>query len=207
MAEPIYEGRAGYRLRFDFPEPWLALKFDDAAWYRLTMKTRVKAMDVVACDGENHWWIEVKDCLGHEPANWPRLSPNDSPEVGAVRTWAKAEGHLAAVSIKRSKPFIVDEVAEKLEGTLLSVVAARRASAANVDAAKVIPMAGAMDAQAAWGVVLLLTWDPTSRDFGSLAMRLRDKLRQRLAAYRVACFVVNQVMPVPGQPWTLTRTA
>jgi hypothetical protein len=38
-------------------------------------------------------------------------------------------------------------------------------------------------------------------------MRLRDKLRQRLAAYRVACFVVNQVMPVPGQPWTLTRTA
>ena len=51
MAEsthPIYEGAVGRQLRFDFPEPWQALKFDESAWYRNTIKTRVKAMDLVA---------------------------------------------------------------------------------------------------------------------------------------------------------------
>ena len=77
MAEPThssYEGAAGRQLRFDFPEPWQALKFDESAWYRNTIKTRVKAMDLVACLDATHWWIEVKDCKGFEADNLPRLS-------------------------------------------------------------------------------------------------------------------------------------
>lgn len=204
MPEPLdVEGK----LRFSFPEPWLALKFDDTAWYRSAMQSRVKAMDVVACAGNTHWWIEVKDCLSFEPANQPRLSPSDPPEVTAVREWAKAQGHGDAVSVKRVKPFIVDEVAEKLQGTLLSVATAQRTGAATAPAEELLPMAGVLDEGARWAVVLLLTWNPAARDFGRLAMRLRDKLRQRLAVYQVECYVVNEGEPAPHQPWQLTRIA
>ena len=208
MAEsthPIYEGAVGRQLRFDFPQPWLALKFDDAAWYRNTIKTRVKAVDVVACLDNVHWWIEVKDCKGFEADNLPRLSPSDPAEVAAVRAWAKSQGHDRAVAVQRAKPFVVEEVAEKLEGTLLSLAAAVRAAPVQADAAAVAPFALAMNATAQWSVVLLLTWNPTARDFGRLAMRLRDKLRQRLAAYNVQCFVLNESESAPHQPWTVTR--
>lgn len=206
MADPIYEGAEGRRLRFDFPEPWLALKFDDSAWYRDRMKSRVKAMDIVACHGDTHWWAEVKDCKGFEPDNQPRLSPNnDSDEVVAVRAWVNSHGYGRAVTVKRAKPFVVDEVAEKLEGTLVSLAAAVRADTGQMDAAKVIPFAQVIGGEAQWSVVLLLTWDPDANDFPRLAIRLRDKLRQRLAAYKVQCFVLNENDVAPQQPWTLMR--
>ena len=205
MTKTIFEGSAGRQLRFDFPEPWLAVKFDDTAWYREEIKTRVKAMDVVARHDASHWWIEVKDCKGFEADNLPRLSPNDPPEAATVKAWAKSQGHDRAVAIKRAKPFVVDEVAEKLEGTLASLAAAQRAGPAQADAAAVVQFARVMDAAAHWSVVLLLTWDPSARDFGRLAMRLRDKLRQRLAAYNVQCFVLNESESAPHQPWMLTR--
>lgn len=206
MAEPthsIYEGAAGRQLRFDFPQSWQALKFDDAPWYRNTIQTRVKAMDLVACLDAAHWWIEVKDCKGFETDNRPRLSPSDPEEVAVVKTWAKSQGHDRAVSIQRAKPFVVDEVAEKLEGTLVSLMAAARADARNADAQKLNPFARVLEGSAQWSVVLLLTWD--APDFGRLAMRLRDKLRQRLAAYNVQCFVLNENESAPQQPWTLKR--
>ena len=201
MAEPIHEGA----LRLDFPDPWLALKFDDTAWYRQAMKSRVKAVDVIACRGQTHWWIEVKDCKGFEADNLPRLSPSDPAEVAVVRTWAKSQGHDRAVSIQRAKQFVVDEVAEKLEGTLVSLMAAARADAQNADAQALLPFAHLLEGAAQWSVVLLLTWNPAARDFGRLAMRLRDKLRQRLAACNVQCFVLNESESAPHQPWTLTR--
>lgn len=205
MADSIYEGAVGRQLRFDFPAPWLALKFDDTAWYREKIKTSVKAMDVVACHGHSHWWIEVKDCKDFEADNIPRLSPVDPAQVALVKVWAKGQGHDRAVVVKRAKPFVVDEVAEKLEGTLVSLAAAVRAGAAQADAAAVAPFAQVMDAAAQWSVVLLLTWNPAARDFGRLAMRLRDKLHQRLAAHNVQCFVLNENESAPHQPWTLTR--
>lgn len=205
MTKTIFEGSAGRQLRFDFPEPWLAVKFDDTAWYREAIKTRVKAMDVLACHDASHWWVEVKDCKDFEADNLPRLSPSDPAEAAMVRAWAKSQGHDGAVTIRRAKPFVVDEVAEKLEGTLASLAAAVRADPAQADAAAVVHFARVMDAAAQWSVVLLLTWNPCARDFGRLAMRLRDKLRQRLAAYSVQCFVLNESESAPHQPWTLTR--
>lgn len=205
MADPIYEGAAGRQLRFDFPAPWQALKFDDTAWYRDQMKSRVKAMDVVACNGLDHWWIEVKDCTGFEPENLPRVSPTDPAEVDAVKAWAKSAGHERTVAVRRAKPFVVEEVACKLEGTLVSLAAAVRSDAAQADAAAVVPFAQVIGATAQWSVVLLLTWNPEARDFGRLAMRLGDKLKQRLAAYNAQCFVLNERQSAPHQPWTLTR--
>jgi hypothetical protein len=205
MADPIFEGSVGRQLRFDFPVPWMALKFDEAAWYQDTIKTRVKAMDVVACHGASHWWVEVKDCKDFEADNLPRLSPNDPAAVDIVRTWAQTQGHDRSVTVKRAKPFVVDEVAEKLEGTLISLAAAKRAGTVSANAAALLPFADVIDTTAQWSVVLLLTWNPSARDFGRLAMRLRDKLRKRLAAFNVQCFVLNESESAPQQPWTLSR--
>ena len=100
---------------------------------------------------------------------------------------------------------VARRVAEKLEGTLVSLMAAARADAQNADAQALLPFAHLLEGAAQWSVVLLLTWNPAARDFGRLAMRLRDKLRQRLAAYNVQCFVLNESESAPHQPWTLTR--
>lgn len=202
MVDPIVEDK----LSFDFPDPWNAVKFDDTKWYRETIKSRVKAVDIVAFSGDRHWWIEVKDCLGYETENYPRLIPGDQPVVETVREWAKSQGHKNHVVVKRAKPFIVDEVAEKLEGTLVSLAAARRAAhAEEVPVAQVQPAAGVMAPESEWSLVLLLTWDPGARDFGRLAMRLRDKLDKRLAAFRLNCFVLNENESAPNQPWSVTR--
>jgi hypothetical protein len=205
MADPIFEGAKGRQLRFDFLPDWRAVKFDDSAWYRDDIKSHVKAMDVLASDGTAHWWIEVKDCEGFEKDNLPRLSPADPPEVEATRAWVANQGYTGTVAVRRSKPFVVDEVAEKLEGTLVGVTAAARSAASQVSAAALAPFAKVTYGPAPWSVVLLLTWRPDARDFGRLAMRLRDKLCQRLAAYKVQCFVLNETESAPEQPWTLTR--
>lgn len=205
MAEPIFEGD----LRFEFHAEWLALKFDDTSWYRSTARDGVKAVDVVACNpaGTIHWWLEIKDCMGFESDNLPRLSPTPPEAVGQTKSWLLAQGYGREVQAKRAKPFVVDEVAEKLEGTLVSLIAAGRASPGQQDALEVHSFAKVMEAAAQWSVVLLLTWNPTARDFGRLAMRLRDKLQQRLAAYNVQCFVLNQSESAPHQPWAVTRVA
>lgn len=204
MTESITEGR----LRFDFREHWQALKFDDTRWYRDVMNSEVKAVDIVSVsqDGKSHWWVEIKDCLGFEPDNHPRLSPTEAPEVGLVRQWVKAQGHNRQVKVVRTKSFIVDEVAEKLEGTLVSMMAAVR-NTGDAKATEVIAKAGVLSPVVDWHVVLLLTWDPTARDFRRLAMRLREKLNTRLAAYRLECFVLNEADTAPNQPWTVTRVS
>ena len=204
MAEPIVEGR----LRFDFSEPWQAVKFDDTAWYRDIIKSRVKAVDIVAFSDDSHWWIEVKDCLDFERDNLPRLRPGDPESVQTVRDWADSAGHREQVTVRRAKPFIVDEVAEKLEGTLVSLVAARRAAVPKdtpAPVSQVLPAAGVMAPDAEWTLVLLLTWNREVRDFGRLAMRLRDKLVKRLTAFKIECFVLNENEIAPNQPWSVTR--
>lgn len=205
MPDAIHEGN----LRLDFQADWHAVKFDDTPWYRSTAKDGVKAVDVVVCDlaGTVHWWLEVKDCLGFEDDNRPRLSPTPPEAVSQTKAWVQAQGFGREVLVKRAKPFIVDEVAEKFEGTLVTLTTATRAGPHEADAAALAPFTRVMNPTARWSVVLLLTWDPNARDFGRLAMRLRAKLQQRLAAYNAECFVVNEGESAPEQPWTVTRTA
>lgn len=191
------------RLRFTFQDDWQAIKFDETAWYSGTMKRRIKAMDILATQGQTHWWIEIKDCVGFEPDNLPRLNPAEPSEVSGVRAWVKGQGLDRAVSVTRAKPFLVDEIAEKLEGTLVSLMAAQRAGASQPDVQPLQPFAEVAQQPTNWRVVLVLAWNP--RDFRRLAMRLNDKLRQRLAAYDVECYVLNEGESAPQQPWTVTR--
>jgi hypothetical protein len=186
-----------------FPEGWLAIKLDDEAWYRDDMKSTVKAVDVVATQGTNHWWIEVKDCAGYEPANLPRLSATEPHEVSQARQWLKQQGFDRDVQARRSKPFIVDEVFEKFMGSMLCIVAANRAQHATTNAATLKPFMAALGGKGSLNLALLLTWK--GADFKRLANRLYTKLAQRVAAFNVTCFVVDEIGTVPGQPWKVRR--
>ncbi len=54
-----------------------------------------------------------------------------------------------------------------------------------------------------WNIVLLVTWAPN--DFKRLARLLTTKMAQRLAAFGVACFALNEHELAPGQPWSVHR--
>lgn len=191
------------RLQLSFPAGWQAIKFDDQAWYRQDMGSHVKAVDITAFGPAGHWWIEIKDCAGAEPANRPRLSPAEPAEVGRTKAWIAHNGWQPVVQARRRKPFLVDEIAAKVEGTLTALVAAARAPAANVNAATVQPFLAAVAPGAVWHVVLLLGW--SEPDFGRLARLLKTKLEQRLHAFNIQCFVVNETVTAPAQPWTVGR--
>lgn len=191
------------KLKFQFPAGWHLSKFDDSTWYRDEIKSTVKSMDILATSGSHHWWIEVKDCASFERDNRPRLSPSEPSEVNLVRQWVTSQGYQDKVAISRKKPFIVDELAEKVEGTLYSLAAAQRQGVGHTKAAQILPLAEVFSPSNQWQIVLLLTWEPV--DFKRLAAKLRDKLKQRLKVHNVHCYVLNESELAPQQPWTLKR--
>jgi hypothetical protein len=188
---------------------WQALKIDEAPWYRDgdAIGTQVKAVDVTAFGPAGHWWIEVKDCHGHEPANQPRLSPGDPKPAELVDTevWIADKGWDHLVEAKRRKLFVVDEVVQKVAGTLATLAAADRAPVTEMRAAEVRPYAQAYMPGEPLTVVLLLTW--SLPDFSRLASRLTAAMEQRLRAFNVTCLVVNEAVTAPAQPWRARRTA
>jgi len=69
------------RLRFEFPEGWPVLKYDDGRYYRGTIGrtgAELAAMDfVVAPEASQLLMLEVKDFRDYEVANRPRLSKGE----------------------------------------------------------------------------------------------------------------------------------
>lgn len=201
MTDPIIEGT----LQLTFAAGWQAVQIDQTDWYRDSdaIGSQVKAMDVTAYGPEGHWWIEIKDCAGYEADNQPRLAAEPPQEVKATRTWIQGKGWGQRVEARRAKLFLADEVFHKVVGTMVSLSAASRAPVANTRAVAVQPYAAAYMPGTRWTVVLLLTW--CGSDYGRLAGRLKTALEQRLRAFNVACFVVNETVVAPGQPWTVGR--
>ncbi|MCD6007626.1 hypothetical protein [Halomonas sp. IOP_31] len=174
------------QLTFHFPEGWQLLKYDDSTWHRQRMKSRSKGVDILAhMGGPTHWWVEVKDCEGYEPENRPRLSAADPAEVSQARQWVEQQGLKPKVQVVRRKPFIVDEIEEKLRDTLAAIAVAEREAAPE--------LAGFSPLHAPFPrlrIVLLLTWN--QRDFKRLASRLQTRLERALAPYGVQGLVVNE---------------
>lgn len=170
-------------LECTFDEGCKAIKFDATDWHRQQFG-HCKAMDILATSQGQHWWIEIKDCQGDELASLPRLSPAEPEEVTATRRWVKEKEFQRIVRINRCKPFIIDEVIEKMRDTLVALNFAQRAQ----DPA-LLPHAWCGSAQP-MTVVLLLSWD--APDFRRLAGRLQQKLTTALLPYGLSGFVVNE---------------
>ncbi|WP_157118906.1 hypothetical protein [Azohydromonas lata] len=199
-------------LKLTFAAGWCAIKIDDTDWYRDgdAIANQVKAVDITAYgpqEPQEHWWIEIKDCFGHEQANRPRLVPNNPKpqELLDTEVWIKAKGWDDLVEAKRVKMFVVDEVVQKVAGTITTLAVASRAPTTESRAVAVQPYAKAFAPGVALKVVLFLTW--SGPDFGVLASRLKTAMEQRLHAFNVTCLVVNETVTAPAQPWTVGRTA
>lgn len=199
MLELDIEGK----LKLSFPAGWQATKLDDEPWYRHDMQSQLRAVDVVAAQGTTHWWIEVKDCLGYETENRPRFSPAEPAALATARQLIAQNGLDKEVKVKRAKPFIIDELVEKVIGSMTCLATAQRAAHSATQAAALQPFASAAAPGTSWNVVLLVTWAPT--DFKRLARLLTTKMSQRLAAFGVACFALNEHELAPGQPWSVHR--
>lgn len=192
-----------------FQPGWQVLKIDEAAWYRDgdAVGSQAKAMDVTAFGPSGHWWLEVKNCHGHEAENRPRLSPSEPKpkELAATESWIAGQGWANLVEAKRKKLYVVDEVVQKVVGTIATLAAAERAPSTEPRAAAVKSYAQGYQPGSPLTVVLLLTW--SLPDFGALASRLKTSMEQRLRAFNVTCLVVNETLRSPAQPWTTGRTA
>lgn len=184
-------------LRLTFPAGWQALKFDDTSWHRQRFGHH-QAMDVLATHSGQHWWIEIKDCEGFEQDNRPRMSPAEPQEVEQARTWVKSQGLESRVRLTRAKPFIIDELIEKLRSTLVSVLAAKRQGEAELQ-----PYVAVYDQGMPFSVILLLTWDIA--DFNRLAQRLQQKLNRVLLPYGLQGLVVNDLGRVAGLACQVSR--
>lgn len=184
-------------LQCEFDEGCKAIKFDATDWHRQKFG-HCQAVDILAtCQGQ-HWWIEIKDCQGDEQASLPRLSPAEPEEVATTRRWLKEKGFERIVCAERRKPYIIDEVIEKIRDTLVALNFAQRAQ----DPA-LLPHAWCGSAQPLT-VVLLLSWDV--RDFKRFAGRLQQKLTTALLPYGLTGFVVNEhALQDTGVPCTVSR--
>lgn len=169
-----------------FAEGWEALQYDKTDWYCRELKAGLKALDVLATNGEGeHWWVEIKDCEGYEDENFPRLSVEPPPEVGKTKIWLTKNGWRDSVQAVRYKPFVVDEVMSKFNDTLAAIAVAQRNNIRELQGHEVV-----CDSAPPLSVVLLLTWG--IRDFERLAKRLQHKLNQQLRGYAIQGYVVNQ---------------
>ncbi len=194
--QEVSEGKLSLR----FPADWQVIKYDDSQWHTSRMRSRLKAMDLLLRNpaGE-HYWIEIKDCLGFEPDNRPRLSPGDSPELKDAKLLLAQQGLDGQIKAERKKPFIVDEVEAKLRETLAALMIAQRENNTELEPFQLIendvkPLTA----------ILLLTWD--AKDFKRLATRLQSKLQRCLQPYGVTCFVVNEdTLRTTGVDCQITR--
>jgi len=105
-------------LTFDFFAPIQAIKYDDSHW-KNNRFANAAAMDILARESNQQWWIEIKDCEGAEQANLLRLSPREPDSLPLARQWIEETGYKREVRAVRRKPFIIDELIEKLRSTLI----------------------------------------------------------------------------------------
>lgn len=74
-------------LTFKFPESCQVVKFDDTDFYRRKFNKlpEAKGVDIISNSEEAIQFIEIKNCIGHEPENIWRTSINNSKIESAPR--------------------------------------------------------------------------------------------------------------------------
>lgn len=172
-------------LQFEFASGWNAIKFDETQWHKKRSGYGIKAMDILVQNGNRHWWIEIKDCEGYEGDNKPRLSESEPDEVIQTKEWIKEKKWEKIVSVRRKKPFIIEEVIEKFQSTLVSLHIAKYANETDLSQFFFL-----CDDTESLKVILLLTWD--AHEVKRLAQKLQQRLNTALQPYGLQGFVVNE---------------
>ncbi len=194
-------------LTFQFSEGWEAISYDEAGgfYHRVIEKVPagLKAVDILAHNPatKRHLWIEIKDCAGNEVNNKPRFSMNDSQEFVDTKAWIERKGYQSNVKVKRIKPYMPDEVAEKVIDTLTGVIASIRGDESGLSNFHTAVRSEKLD------VVLFLTLNYQPKDYKRLALRLTSKIKARLNFLKPdRIFVINESTLPNDFPCTVMRT-
>lgn len=193
------------QLIFAFPEGWNAICYDDVGGFYKTVVERspldFKAVDIIASSNDaQHIWIEVKDCAGNESANRLRFSGQDPNELVESKAWLEQQGWKSQVVAKRAKPYLPDEVAQKVVDTLTGLVTSIRH-----DNTTLLPFHSVLNNQKL-DIVLFLTLNDTPRDYKRLASRLAQAIRARLHFLNVNQVTVCNEQTMPSDTiWSVTR--
>ena len=193
------------QLTFHFPSEWQVIKYDAIGDFYKTVVQRApldfKAVDILARSPmDTFTWIEIKDCAGNEAENRPRFSGQDPAELLASKAWIKQQGWESQVVAKRAKPYLADEVAQKVVDTLTGLVTSIR----QIDTTLVKFQPGLYDQKL--DIVLFLTLNDTPRDYKRLASRLAQAIRTRLHFLKVnQVTVCNEQTIPPDAAWSVTR--
>lgn len=192
----ILEGK----LMLTFPADWAEVKYDATDWYRQHF-THCKALDVLAVSEQAlHCWIEIKDCEGYEDANLSRLSDAEPAELKTTRTHIQTQGLHKIIKVKRAKPYLIDEIIEKLHDTIGCMTIARQTGVADLT-----PFAAWSAGGQQLIFILLLTWE--SEEFKRIAIRLSQKLEQALSPYGINGIVINPFLTPEKLPFEVRRLA
>lgn len=172
-------------LQFDFAPDWDVIKFDDNLFYSKIRGTGVQAMDVLGKNNDIFWWIEIKDCQGHESACAFRFDENtESPELAKAKNFLKKE-KLDSITVAIKKPFIIHEIMKKFRDTLVTLHAAKYTNESSLSNFSLL------DNEAIKiKIILLLTLNDI--EFKRLAKGLQQKLNTALLPYGLQGFVVNE---------------
>lgn len=182
--DPIIEDT----LTFTFADSVQAIKYDDSDWKNNRFANH-PAMDILAREGNQQWWIEIKDCEGAEPDNLPRLSPGEPDALPLARLWIKESGYRSEVRAVRKKPFIIDELIAKLRSTLVGCSLAGFEDTDGISPDEEVGAYRLKNGDTPLVVVLYLTWD--NNEFRRLARGLQIKLDRALKPYGWKGFIVN----------------
>jgi hypothetical protein len=189
-------------LSFYFPNTWKIMSYDKIGGFYSqhidTTSIGIKAVDIIASNGSEHLWIEIKDCLEYENTNFPRLSPQPIDEVRQTKNWIKDQGWQGLVAAQRKKPYIVDEFSQKVLHTFIGIV-----SASKVGNKSMVDFSESIEKNTEITVVLFLTLDIP--DYKRLAMRLQDAINKKLSKFKIRVSVCNEDTIPKNSVWSVKR--
>lgn len=192
-------------LVFSFSHECCVIKYDaNNSFYKTTVERcpiSLKAIDILLKENdETITLFEIKDCFGNELENQPRFSGIDSQEIIETKEWLKNKKWDNLVSIKRAKPYLPDEVAQKVIDTFTGLITSQRhaePTLLNFYSAFTTPRLN---------IVLFLTLNYTPKDYNRLASRLGQTIRTRLSFLRINQVIICNEQTIPtNSTWSVTR--
>ncbi|WP_353572822.1 hypothetical protein [Candidatus Albibeggiatoa sp. nov. BB20] len=178
------------KLCFAFPSDWQVIKYDgDRGFYRekIQKSQGMSAVDIIATDGTELLFFEIKDIRGHSEKNRPRLSPKALPEIAACQKLCKENRNIKII---RKKPYLGDEIAKNVKDTLLGLVSANYDNNPELK-----PYYQAIAEKQPLRIILFLVQDEiieNNRDTKRALGLLSDKIKQCLQFIDIEVSVLNQ---------------
>jgi hypothetical protein len=116
----------GSVLSFEFSDKWQVCKYDEQSFYNAIKYQGVKGVDFVASSDKGLLLMEIKYILAADEKSSLRFSPDDDKDkLDTIKTLLTPT-QQKTVTIKSIRPYLVDEVSNKIRDTLLGLFASYR---------------------------------------------------------------------------------